>query len=64
MKSASSRGFIEIILLVVIALVIIFLVGLEPSDLWSEWIKPLFLKLWDVLVAISKAIALAIKSAI
>lgn len=64
MKEHKSGGFIEIILIVVVALVIIFLVGLEPADLWEVWLKPVLIKFWDVLVAISKAIAIAIKEAV
>lgn len=56
------RGFVELLVLVVVALVIIFLLGLQPSDVWTQWVQPLFLKLWDVIVAIARAIAAVIKS--
>lgn len=59
-----SRGFVEIVVLVLVALVIVFLVGLEPAEVWSEWLKPLIVKVWDVFVLIAKAIATAIKDAV
>ena len=64
MKKDSSRGIVEIVILLVIALVIIFLVGLQPSDIWDKFAKPILEKSWDIIVAVAHAIADAIKSKI
>lgn len=59
-----SRGFVELIVLLVVALVIIFLVGLEPGDVWDKFARPILEKGWEIIVAIAKAIAGAIRSSV
>jgi protein-S-isoprenylcysteine O-methyltransferase Ste14 len=62
-RREGSRGIIEIVVLLVVALVIIFLIGLEPADLWTRFLKPILEKSWEIIVAIAQAIAGAIKAA-
>lgn len=63
-KHRSNRGIIEIVVLLVIALVIIFLVGMQPADLWNKFAWPILLKSWEIIVSVAQAIAGAIKGAI
>jgi hypothetical protein len=63
-KHQPNRGIVEILVLVVIALVIIFLVGLEPGDVWERFAKPILEKSWEIVLAVAHAIADAIKGAL
>lgn len=63
-KHVPNRGIVEIVVLLVIALVIIFLVGLEPADVWNKFAWPILLKSWEIIVAVAQAIAGAIKAAV
>lgn len=62
-KETGNRGIIEIVVLLVIALVIIFLMGMEPSDVWTKFAWPILEKSWEIIVAVAQAIAGAIKNA-
>lgn len=62
-KETGNRGIIEIVVLLVIALVIIFLMGMEPSDVWTKFAWPILEKSWEIIVAVAQAIAGAIKDA-
>jgi hypothetical protein len=63
-KRHPNRGIIEIVVLLVVALVIIFLVGLEPGEVWDRFAKPILEKSWEIIVAVSRAIADAIRGAL
>lgn len=60
-KHTPNRGIIEIIVLLIIALVIIFLVGLQPADVWNRFAWPILEKSWEIIVNVAQAIAGAIK---
>lgn len=62
-KETGNRGIVEIIVLLIVALVIIFLMGLQPSDVWTKFAWPILEKSWEIIVAVAQAIAGAIKDA-
>lgn len=62
-KNPGSRGIVEIVVLLVVALVIIFLMGLQPGDVWTRFARPILEKSWEIILAVAQAIAGAIKSA-
>jgi hypothetical protein len=62
-KETGNRGIVEIIVLLIVALVIIFLMGLQPSDVWTKFAWPILEKSWEIVVAVAQAIAGAIKEA-
>lgn len=61
-KNTRNRGIVEIVVLLVVALVIIFLMGLQPSDVWTKFAQPILVKSWDIVVSVAQAIADAIKA--
>lgn len=63
-KNTGRRGIVEIVVLLVVALVIIFLVGLQPNDVWTKFAQPILLKSWEIVLAVAEAIAGAIKDAV
>lgn len=63
-RRRQNRGIVEIVVLLVIALVIIFLVGLEPGDVWTRFAEPILSKAWEIVVAVARAIADAIRGAL
>jgi protein-S-isoprenylcysteine O-methyltransferase Ste14 len=62
--NGNSRGIVEIVVLLVVALVIIFLMGLQPSDVWNKFAWPILEKSWEIVVAVAQAIANTIKDAV
>jgi protein-S-isoprenylcysteine O-methyltransferase Ste14 len=63
-KRTGSRGIVEIVVLLIVALVIIFLMGLQPADVWTKFAQPILLKSWEIILAVAEAIAGAIKQAV
>ncbi len=63
-KNTESRGIVEIVVLLIVALVIIFLLGFQPADIWTKFAWPILEKSWEIVVAVAQAIANAIKDAV
>lgn len=63
-KNTGNRGIVEIVVLLIVALVIIFLLGFQPTDVWTKFAWPILEKSWEIIVAVAQAIAGAIKSAV
>ncbi len=63
-KNTESRGIVEIVVLLIVALVISFQLGFQPADIWTKFAWPILEKSWEIVVAVAQAIANAIKDAV
>lgn len=51
MKS-NKKGFVEIIVLIIIAVVVLSFFGLNPQALWNNMILPILESLWNIFLSV------------
>ncbi|HMP67163.1 MAG TPA: hypothetical protein PKA60_00230 [Candidatus Paceibacterota bacterium] len=59
-----SSGFIHAIILLIIALVVASLFGYGPQYIWDQFLAPIFIFAWDIIVAIVNFVSNLIKKII
>jgi len=59
-----NEGFLQIIILIVIALVVAAFFGYGPQTLWNDYLAPAILYVWGILVVIVEFIVSLVSSII
>jgi hypothetical protein len=56
-----QKGFIQIIILLIIIAVVAYLMGFDPSKLWSSFIYPILAFIWTAILWVAQLFANIIK---
>ncbi|HRY30952.1 MAG TPA: hypothetical protein P5328_00975 [Candidatus Paceibacterota bacterium] len=61
--AGNSRGFIRLIILLIVILVIASLLGFSPQYVWTNYLAPIFGFIWRLIVAFAGFLVKLLKAA-
>ena len=61
-KNTENGGFIKLIILLIVILVVAGIYGFSPQHVWTNYLAPIFIFIWNVIAALAGFMVKALKA--